>query len=93
MILLDPADWDAYYIRGKALLENKEPEKALADFSEVLRLSPEHVPALSNRAFLYLTNKEYDKAIADYSRVIRLDSYDVGAYSNRGMAPLGKGRL
>ena len=48
-------------------------DKAIADFTEAIRLDPKDADAYCNRARAYYSKGEYDKAIADYSEAIRLN--------------------
>jgi tetratricopeptide (TPR) repeat protein len=49
-----------------------EQEKAIADYSEAIRLRPDNPIAFYNRADVYEERKEYDKAEADRDEAIRL---------------------
>jgi hypothetical protein len=64
----NPGDANAYYMRGVRYDELGDPDKAVADYSEAIRLKD--VRAYSNRAAAYQKKHEYDKAIADYTAVI-----------------------
>ena len=76
----------AYNNRGFARADKKEYDKAIADFSEAIRLDPKDATAYYNRGIAWAGKNEYDKAIADYSEAIRLDPKDASAYINRGAA-------
>jgi Tetratricopeptide repeat len=62
--------------------DNKEYDKAIADYSEAIRLEPTHGAAFIGRGIAYTGNKKYDKAISDFSEAIRLDPSSAYAYSN-----------
>jgi tetratricopeptide (TPR) repeat protein/predicted aspartyl protease len=47
---LAPAEPEYFYERGRAYLGNRQPAMAVADFDQVIRLKPDHVPALVTRA-------------------------------------------
>lgn len=49
-------------------------EKAIADFSTVLRLDPNNVNAFFNRGSAHDSLGQYEEAVADYSRALDLDS-------------------
>ena len=71
-----------------------EYDKAIEDYSEIIRLNPEDDrvrTAYSNRAFSYISIGEYDKAIEDYSEIIRLNPEDSGRYCARASAYEDKG--
>ncbi len=63
-----------------------EADKAIADFTEAIRLNPKDAGACTNRGRVWSHKKQYDEAIADFTEVIRLDPKSVNAYSARGDA-------
>ena len=65
-------------------------EKAIADYSEAIRIKPDRHSYLV-RGNAYTRVGKYDKAITDFSEVIRIKPDYAGAYWNRGFANLGKG--
>jgi tetratricopeptide (TPR) repeat protein len=78
-------DYHALSMRGAAWLQKKEPDKALKDFDECLRLNPSDTTALNNRGLCWKDKKEYDKAIADYDEAIRLNPKKFVTICNRGI--------
>src|SRR5215470_2695496 len=79
-------DADDYSNRGLKWLSKNEYDKAIADFTEALKLEPKRLTAYFNRGIAWFQKKEYDKAIADYTEVIKLDPKFIRAYINRGVA-------
>jgi tetratricopeptide (TPR) repeat protein len=73
----------AFFNRGEAYDETAEFNKAIADYSEAIRLRPDHELAFSNRGVAYAGLKQYDKAIADFSEAIRLKPDDDALYRSR----------
>ena len=65
-------------------MEQKEYDKAIADYNEAIRLDPKDASTLYSRGYAWDAKKEYDKAIADYNEAIRLDPKSVSAFYNRG---------
>jgi tetratricopeptide (TPR) repeat protein len=70
----------AYARRGRAHAEKGEHDKAIADFTEAIRLYPSVkgpylqarlTESSSGRAECYFKKGEYDKAIADYTEVLK----------------------
>src|SRR5262249_4865901 len=59
--------------------------KALADYSEVIRLSPDYALAYFNRGVTWKAKGDYDKAIEDLSEAVRLDPKDADAFYWRGV--------
>jgi tetratricopeptide (TPR) repeat protein len=65
---------DAYWVRAKQYDERREYDRALADYSEAIKLSPKNSTYLFYRAMIYRYNKgDPDRAIADLSEAIRLE--------------------
>ena len=58
---------------GTTRNEKGEFDKAIADFTESIRLDPRHAEVYRGRAYAYPKNGEFDKAIADYNEAIRLN--------------------
>ena len=51
-------------------------DKAIADFTEAIRLDPKYAEAYCNRGCAYRNKGDYDKAIADFTEAIRLNPKD-----------------
>ena len=66
-------------------------DRAIADYSEAIRLDPKHASAFNNRGIAYRAKGDHDRAIADYNEAIRLDPKDALAFNNRGIAYRAKG--
>jgi tetratricopeptide (TPR) repeat protein len=98
-IRLDPNDADAYYNRGACYLLKGEPDNAIADFTEAIRLGhPRAALACNYRGVCHfgkgharMVNGEYDAAVTDFlnavddfTEAIRLDPNMAVSYYNRG---------
>ena len=70
---LDGKYADAYFWRGIALVATRQYDKALADFTQVIALSPTDVQALSNRGLVYRRLKQFDLALKDLNQAIEID--------------------
>jgi lipoprotein NlpI len=82
----------AYYRRGLAYVAKGDPDHAIADYTEAIRLDPKFAQAYGSRGNVYLDDKgDLDRAIADYSEMIRLDPKEARIYNNRGLAYVAKG--
>jgi tetratricopeptide (TPR) repeat protein len=79
-----PKDSHAYTARGLARSANNEPDKALADFNEAIRLDSKATLAYYHRANLAYGKGQYDRALEDYNVVIRNDPGFDWAYHVRG---------
>jgi tetratricopeptide (TPR) repeat protein len=86
-IRANPGDVHGYSMRAKIWLEEKkEPDIALGDYNEAIRLDPNAAQVFNNRGRVWAAKQEYDKAIADYNEAIRLDPRSALAYFNHGIA-------
>ncbi|MCX7429197.1 MAG: tetratricopeptide repeat protein [Planctomycetia bacterium] len=72
--------------RGWAHVIAGDLDEAIADFTEAIRLDPEHAKTYCVRGVAYARKGDYDQAIADYTEAIRLDPKDWAAYGGRGIA-------
>ena len=81
----------AYYNRGSAWSDKGDNDRAIADYSETIRLDPNYAPAYNNRGNAWGDKGDTDRAIADYSEAIRLDPKGAGSYRSRGHANFDKG--
>src|SRR5204862_543460 len=77
--------------QGDTSFDNRDYDRAIADFSEAIRLIPKNATAFNGRGKAYANKRDYDRAIADYSEAIRLDPKYVFAFNNRGNAYRNKG--
>jgi tetratricopeptide (TPR) repeat protein len=77
-------------IRGDAYYEKKEYDKAIGDYSEAIRISPNFASAFSHRGKTYCDKKEYDRAIKDFTEATRLTPLDADAFVDRAIAYNGK---
>ncbi len=77
----------AYFIRGLIYSYISENEKAINDFSHIIKLGDETfiIVALQERARIFHDLGENNKSIDDYSRIILLDSLNYEAYVSRGI--------
>jgi tetratricopeptide (TPR) repeat protein len=85
----------SYLSSGKDAYNKRDYDKAIADFTEVIRFDPS-VENYRLRADAYIGKKDYDNAIADYTEMIRLAtnmdvfnrsvyySLRAGAYKDKG---------
>jgi lipoprotein NlpI len=78
-------------LRARAYFEIRDFDHAIADFSELLELSPKEPHAHYNRGVAYSRRGDFDNAITDYGEAIKLDPRYGKAYLCRGDAYQAKG--
>ncbi|MCH8237144.1 MAG: tetratricopeptide repeat protein [Proteobacteria bacterium] len=83
----------AFSNRGLAYKMKGHGDKAIADFSEAIRLKPDFVFALNNRGNAYYDKGHFDRAIEDYDEAVRLKPDFAEAFSNRGNVYRKKGLI
>lgn len=74
---------NAFYYRGLIYQEKQEWDKAIADFTTVIRREPESALALFERGESYGSKREPEKALRDFDAVIRLKPGDAHAHMRR----------
>ncbi|MEO0946927.1 MAG: tetratricopeptide repeat protein [Cyanobacteria bacterium J06641_5] len=82
-ILEDPDDASAYMQRGLLFNHLEKEDRAIADFSEVIRIAPENVDAYNFRGTLYYRRAQLKRALADFERAIVLAPEFSVLYFNR----------
>lgn len=66
----------ASYIKGKALMQKRELDQAIAPFQQANKLGSQFGAANYELAELYVVQKSLTRAISEYKRVIELDPTD-----------------
>lgn len=64
---------EAYYWRGRGRLQLGQYEQALSDFSNTIRIRPEHAQAFHYRGCCYFALLKLDAADADFEQAVNLD--------------------
>ena len=65
---MNPDLAEAYHNRGLAWAEKDEYDKAIADYSEAIRLKPDYAKAYFNRGIAYYKKGDQAKADADFAK-------------------------
>jgi tetratricopeptide (TPR) repeat protein len=90
-IRLNRDDAQSYNIRGNVWDELGIYERALDDYDDAIRISPN--PAVfHDRAIFWQRKGELDKALIDLDRAIRFSFSDASTYCDRGLVWYEKGR-
>ena len=69
----------AYVLRGGCYADTGDPQSAVTDFTEALRLDAGLAKAYLGRGDCYADRKQYERAIADYTQAILLEPTSVQA--------------
>src|SRR6266508_559376 len=67
--------------------------KAIADFSQAIKLRPDYPYAFNNRGVAYMASGYPDEALSDFNHAIQLQPDFPQAYGNRGNAYLREGHI
>ncbi len=82
-----PDDVHGFFMRAIVWYqERNEPELALDDLNDAIRLDPTAAYLWNDRGEVWRARKNYHKAIGDYTEAIRLAPDRPGPYNNRGLA-------
>lgn len=74
----------AYNNLAHYYIQQKQPEKALANYNVAIELQPEKAQTYNNRGKIYFDRGEYDKALEDYNKSLSLEPEYADALANRG---------
>lgn len=77
-----PPDAASYCRRGILFASKGQPDKAMADLNEGLRVDPKLAEGYFSRGLVRYELEEYSAATADYQRAISLDPRNVQAHNN-----------
>jgi tetratricopeptide (TPR) repeat protein len=83
-------DKNRFLASGSSWQRKGEHDKAIADYSEAIRLDPKNSEGYSGRGYGLQRKGEHDKAIADFTSAILLDPKDAEAYYDRALSWLMK---
>lgn len=71
----------------------KDPDHALLDCNEAIRVDSAYAPAYINRGNAYLNKGDFDRAFGDFNDAVRLDPKSAWAFSERGNLYKAKGEF
>jgi tetratricopeptide (TPR) repeat protein len=83
---------EAFNNRGSVYKMMGDIKRAMADYSEAIRLDRTNAMAFRNRGTLYVGMGDHNRAIADFNAAIALDPKDAYALLWRGVVYAGMGK-
>lgn len=75
-----PLVWAYYFNRGNSYLKLLQFDKAIGDYKEALRLSPDHPDVLVNRGYCFYKTNQNAQACKDWSLAVQKGSKDAQRY-------------
>jgi lipoprotein NlpI len=83
----------AYLGRGNRYANSGDDGRAIADYTEAIRLNSKLDYAFYRRGLIYAKSKEHDRAISDANEALRLNPNNVGALEVRAYSNARKGNF
>ncbi len=83
----------AYYTRANSRWMDGDPEGAIRDFGEALRLNPRASGVYANRGAIRAMSGDHDGAVRDFDEALRVNPLNAPAHTNRGISLMKKGDL
>jgi tetratricopeptide (TPR) repeat protein len=80
-----------YMENGTAAFSRNDWDRAITEFTRVIRIEPRYAMAYNNRGAAYNGKSDWDRAIADFTEAIRLDPNYAAPYRHRAFAYMQKG--
>ena len=74
-----------YNNRGNDYLDNGDYDRAIADYTQAIRLDPNDAWAYNNRGSAYYNKGDWDRAIADFTQAVRIDPNFANPYRHRDL--------
>jgi len=88
-----PTDLPGYYRRGQHYAVGGEYDKAIQDFTEVIRLNPKHAGALNDRCWVRAIKGDLSNALKDCNLALSIAPNYADALDSRGFTNLKLGML
>src|SRR4051794_37618760 len=80
----------AYKNRGRIAFGTKDYDRAIADYSEAIKIDPYDAPAYARRGMAWTEKGEFDSATADLTEAIKIDPNDAFGFAQRGLTQFKK---
>ena len=69
-------------------IQLKQPNDAIADFDDAIRINPNYAGAYNNRGGAKLLLSKINEAITDFDETIKINPEFINAYTNRAQAKI-----
>lgn len=89
----DPANYQAYYYRGRSYEKLNETIPAIEDLLKTEKISPGFRDTNEVIGWLYLKMENYDKSLKHYSKAIKNDPSNAVAFHNRARLLYQQGEI
>jgi len=76
----------SHLVHGHQLRNDGDLDNAIVEYTEAIRLDPDHAATYYARGDLYYQTGEFEAAIEDYSTVATTTPFDAGAFYFRALA-------
>jgi tetratricopeptide (TPR) repeat protein len=86
VLRLDPANAEAWALRGSLKLRAKDLDGAIGDLEQALRLDPDLGDAWADLGEARYLRREFQAGVVAFSEALRCDPENVSAYAGRGAA-------
>jgi tetratricopeptide (TPR) repeat protein len=83
----------AFNSRGNSHAAKDQPDRAIEDYDQAIRLNPNYAAPHHNRGGVYLDRAQYDRAIQDFDQALRLKPNEAVLLSGRCYAKASAGAL
>jgi len=82
----------AYNGRGNVYYSKRDYDRAIADYTEAIKINPNDAVLYANRGNAYREKRDYDRAIADYEAALRISPNNADAKQQLENARKARGR-
>jgi|GEM_PF-3769407 len=82
---INPDLEDSWFHQGEILYKQKEYQKAIDAYKQVLKIQPKNIKALYNMGLCYESLEEYGEAVRMYDETVQIEPDFEAAWFNRGI--------
>jgi len=83
--VINPQYVPAYMMRATVLVQQRDYENAIDDYTRAIQLQPDLLAAYNNRGIVYAAQLDYEKATADFDEVLERDGNSILGLNNRAV--------